>query len=485
LGRIIGNLGKVYIKQSDFSNAEKYLNIAIEHDYRNEDYGHLPTTYALKGTLAAAQNNYEDALNYYELSDSIYKLSDDVYGVHLNLINRSIAYRNQGRYELAISSCRKALPYLRRQDFSDGIIAAWQGLAAVYALMHLPEKALIYYDSCMTLAINTNDLNRQQVVLGDILFVYLQIEDYKNAFAVQENLRKINDSIFKLEKTELINNLLLKYEKEKDQIRILHLENENLEQARQQNLIIFIGLGVLLILLFLLFFANYKSRKNKIIAAQKLKQFEEEKKLLAARFIVEGQEEERKRVATAIHDSLGVLLSSSKMSITAIKDNNPENKALIEKATRFLDEASGEMRKISHNMMPGLLTKLGLYEALEDLFESLNDLDKIDACMEVVGPMQRLPENTEIMIYRIMQELVNNTLKHAKASRIDLTIIVHPDQLDISYSDDGIGFNRDETLDRKTMGIQNIRSRVKFLDGNVCIDTSPGKGTVYRINVPV
>lgn len=485
LGRIIGNLGKVYIQQGDYKNAEKYLNISLELDLENEDNGHLSTTYAHLGTLAIEMNNFEDALHYYELSDSVYKISNDAWGIHLNLINRAVVYRNQGQYELAISSCRKALSYLREQAFADGIIAAWQGLAAVYSQIQMPEKAILYYDSCMLLAINTDDLNRQKEVLGDILPVYLQTGDYKNAFIAQNKLKMISDSIYKLEKAALISDLLLKYEKEKDQIRILNLENENLEQARQQNLIIFIGLGALLILLFLLFFVNYKSRKNKIISDQKIKQFEEEKKLLAARFIVEGQEDERKRVATAIHDSLGVLLSASKMSVTAIKDNNPENKALIEKATKFLDEASGEMRKISHNMMPGLLTKLGLYEALEDLIESLNDLDKIDARMEVVGPMKRIPENKEIMIYRIMQELVNNTLKHAEASSIDLTIIVHPDQLDISYSDNGIGFNRDETLDRKTMGIQNIRSRVKFLDGNVCIDSSQGKGTVYRINVPV
>jgi len=200
---------------------------------------------------------------------------------------------------------------------------------------------------------------------------------------------------------------------------------------------------------------------------------------------VDGQENERKRIATEIHDSLGVLLSTSKMHITAIKDSSPENKALIDKATRFLDEAGGEMRKISHNMMPGLLSKLGLCEALEDLFDTLNDSEEIDARMEVIVAQKRLPENKDIMIYRVVQEMVNNTLKHAKAGKISLTIIVHPDQLNISYSDDGKGFDINEILGKKTMGVLSIRSRVKFLDGIIKIDSSPGNGTVYRISVPL
>ena len=136
-------------------------------------------------------------------------------------------------------------------------------------------------------------------------------------------------------------------------------------------------------------------------------------------------------------------------------------------------------------MMPGLLSKLGLCEALEDLFETLNEVDDFDARVEIVGPQKRLPENKEIMIYRVVQEMVNNTIKHAKATKIDLTLIVHPDQLDISYHDDGKGFIVAEILDKKTMGVQSIRSRVKFLDGNVNIDSSPGNGTIYRINIPL
>jgi len=485
LGRIVGNLGKVYRKLGDYDNAHKYLNMSLELDIKNEDLYNLPTTYSRLGNLAFEENNHEVAQEYYTLADSVYKLTGDALGIHNNYINQAYLLINQGKYKAALAKQKKALSFYREQDYSEGMIAAWQGMASVYSEMLLTEKALVYYDSCMLLANNIQDLKRQKEVLENIFHIYSQSGNYESALLTYTHFQHINDSIFNLEKTEIINNLLLKYEKEKDQLKILNLENENLKRVKQRNLLFFIGMGVVIIALLMIFFLAYKSRKNRIIADHKIKQLEEEKKYMAARFLVEGQEQERKRVALELHDNLGVLLSVTKMQFTAIRDKSPDNKALINKATKFLEQASSDVRKISHNLMPGLLTKLGLFEALEDFFETLDEANDIDAKIGVVGPKERLPENTEIMIYRMVQEMVNNTIKHAEADKIDLTLIIQPDEMNISYSDNGKGFDVKEILSRKTMGVQSIRSRVKFLDGIINIDSSPGNGTVYRICIPL
>jgi signal transduction histidine kinase len=109
----------------------------------------------------------------------------------------------------------------------------------------------------------------------------------------------------------------------------------------------------------------------------------------------------------------------------------------------------------------------------------------MDAFMEVVGPKNRLDENTEIMIYRMMQEIINNTLKHAEAKSVDMVMIVDENEINITYSDDGKGFDPDQTLKKKTLGLQSIRSRVKFLSGLFSIKSEPGVGTVYRICIPI
>jgi signal transduction histidine kinase len=199
---------------------------------------------------------------------------------------------------------------------------------------------------------------------------------------------------------------------------------------------------------------------------------------------VEGEERERKRVAMELHDNLGVLLSATKMQFSEIHDRDPANKELIEKANKYLEQASTDVRKISHNLMPGLLTKLGLFEALEEMFENLGESNKLEAFFEVVGPRDRLPENKEIMVYRIIQEIVNNTLKHSGADSIDMTMVVQPEELNISYSDNGKGFDVEKVLKKKTMGMQNIQSRVNFMDGMMSIDSN-GSGAVFRICIPL
>lgn len=205
---------------------------------------------------------------------------------------------------------------------------------------------------------------------------------------------------------------------------------------------------------------------------------------MAARLLVEGQEEERKRIASELHDGLGILLSVTKMRFSTIRDSSPENKELLESASSMLEQASGEVRRISHNMMPGLLTKLGFYEAVEDLFERVGDSGEIKVTCNIIGNQERLPENKEIMLYRIIQELVNNTLRHAEAKIMSLGINIRPDKLEITFSDDGKGFDYKEKMESGSIGLKSIQSRVNFLNGVLMFDTRPGNGLHARIVIP-
>jgi signal transduction histidine kinase len=225
--------------------------------------------------------------------------------------------------------------------------------------------------------------------------------------------------------------------------------------------------------------------KGRIVAEQKIRQLEEEKKLLAAKSLVEGQEEERKRIAQELHDGLGVLLSTTKMHFSAVSDSTPEARPLIEKATKMLEQATTDVRKISHNMMPGLLTKLGLFEAVADLFEKLSETESVNIKFDIPEDEKRLAENKEIMIYRIIQELVNNTLKHAEAENIEFRMTFLGDKLEIYYSDDGKGFDMVEKLDSKSIGLTSLQSRINFLNGKLRFHSDPGKGVIYNLEVPV
>ena len=234
-------------------------------------------------------------------------------------------------------------------------------------------------------------------------------------------------------------------------------------------------------ILFSIFY--YYFRRQQLL--NEFKHLEEEKKVLAAMSLIEGQENERKRVAKELHDGLGVLLSAAKIQVSAIKHENPDNKSLIYKATGLLEQAIGDVRKISHNMMPGLLTKFGMFEAVGDLIDKINEAEELSASCRVSGPKDRLPENTEIMIYRIIQEMINNTLKHARATTIIIDIQVLPNLLDVSYSDDGIGFDIDVKVTQKSIGLQSILSRLNFLDGKLNFESKKGESAVFHMKIPI
>jgi len=487
------NLGIIYIASGDFENARKYLTGSIKYAERFNRINHLVIAYSNLGIVAYEENKFDQALDYYNKALTLSKQIQDKSGM-ANLYNNigNIYFQQKEDLNKAYEYYNKALAIVRDVGHKSSILVNLMNIAVIHEGWKNYERALKINDTCLQMAIETGELDRQKRIYENIMAIYTQLGQYEKAYEYQTKFYELNDSIFNIEKAEVIADLTLKYEKEKDQARILALENENLEKdlelnqrTNQRNVYLFTGSGIIVVIFFLFVFYRNKARKDKIIADQKIKQLEKEKKLLAAKFLVEGQEEERKRIAKELHDGLGVLLSTTKMQFTTIKDKSPENKFLIEKATKLLEQASGDVRKISHNMMPGLLTKFGLYEAIEDLFDKLNESEGINAVIEIDGEQSRLPENKEIMLYRIFQELVNNTLKHAGAENVRLHMKILPERLVITYSDDGKGFNVAEKLESRSMGLKSIQSRVSFLGGDITISSEPGQGVSFAINIPI
>ena len=491
MGKGYVNLGTSYYELKDFKNARYYLNESIKVNEKFNNLRFLSIANNNLGSMAFDENNLEEAMHYYTLSQEQNSKIKNVFGLAQAKNNIGNVYERRKEYAVAMNYYQEAKDLFDQMNNIDGFIAAYKNVGLIFERTKNYIQALKIYDSCLILARNSKLLKREEELLYNIHKTYELTGDFANAYRIQTEHVAIKDSIFNLEKDGQLKELEIKYQKEKDQARILALENDNLSKSlylkkrtNQRNIYMFTGIGFIIIILFGFIFYRNKTRKDKIIAQQRIIQLEEEKKLLAARSIVNGQEDERKRIAKELHDGLGVLLSTAKMQFSAIKDKSPENKPLIEKATKLLEQATGDVRRISHNMMPGLLTKFGFYEAVEDLFDQINDAEGPAAEIRIEGETTRLPENIEIMLYRIVQEMVNNTLKHADAHKVSLTIKVLQDQLNIQFSDDGKGFDGPEKMDSKTMGLTSILSRVKFLNGTVNVESKPGEGCTYFIQIP-
>lgn len=491
IGIALLNIGDLYTRLSEYKKANDNFNRGLIIFKNEEDLKHIGLSNIKIGIVYEETGKYDSALVHYRICKIYYDSINNNSGLGHLKINMGNLYLDWGKYDSANYYFDKAMAIFKQMDFKRGYLNALIGKAVVYTEKGQTNNALEVYDQCIGIASQVDPIILNDVY-RNIFEIYKASGNYKEAFEYQTKYLQITDSVFKLEKARVMADVELKYEKEKDQARILVLENENLakdlslgKRTNQRNIYLFSGFGLITLILFLFIYYRQKVRKDRIIADQRIKQLEEEKKLLAAKFLVEGQEQERKRIAKDLHDGLGVLLSTTKIQFTSIKDKSPENKEIIEKATKLLEQATGDVRKISHNMMPGLLTRFGLFEAAEGLMEQLDETEGLKATCEISGDTKRLPENTEIMLYRIIQEMVNNTLKHAKASTILLKIDILPESLKINYTDDGVGFDLEEKLKLKSIGLNSIQSRINFLGGNITMESKPGKGLNYSIHVPI
>ena len=217
---------------------------------------------------------------------------------------------------------------------------------------------------------------------------------------------------------------------------------------------------------------------------KELKEIEQVAQLKVYDAMLQGQEQERNRVARDLHDGLGGMLAGVKLKLSAIAGKEEIKKTDMElyKVITQLDQSVSELRRIARNMMPETLLQLGLEPALKDLCSSLETPGlKID--FEAPGLGSHIPQPAQITIYRIIQELLSNALRHAQAKNILVQCTQNEGHVFITVEDDGIGFDVNKSAGKNGIGLSNIKSRVEFLKGKFEIHSAPGEGTTVNIEV--
>ena len=254
---------------------------------------------------------------------------------------------------------------------------------------------------------------------------------------------------------------------------LIYLEDINSENTEKDNLF------SLLIEYASIALANAIYNENLNRLNQEL-QVQEQKKMEA---VIESQEKERKRIAEELHDSVGQMLALVKLNLSGMESidvlQNPKNNQLIQKTSHLLDESIDEIRTISHNLMPPDLKSKSLTEFAENLLKKYG----IEYQFQTYGLADNLSEAIKFTLYRIIQEIVHNIIKHASANKIDLSITRTDDGINLMVEDDGIGFNT--SLVNSGLGLKNIHSRVKLLNGYFDVDSSLNRGTIYNVTIPL
>ena len=249
--------------------------------------------------------------------------------------------------------------------------------------------------------------------------------------------------------------------------------------------LVFAGLMLLLSAGVILFVVIYQRRV--MLQQMRMQEIEAEyqKELLSA--TLQTQEKERLRIAKDLHDEIGAMLSAVKMNVNLIDKRLKKQGATeigIEDSREVIDAAIKNVRRISHDLMPPSLEKLGLTAALKEFFEKTEVMTGVDTRFSCTETPQRLDAQLELALFRIVQESVNNALKHAQASLIEASLGIDPTRIHLQIKDNGSGFDVPAAQAKSGLGLKSLESRTAMIGGKLQINSTPGKGTQITLTLP-
>jgi signal transduction histidine kinase len=197
------------------------------------------------------------------------------------------------------------------------------------------------------------------------------------------------------------------------------------------------------------------------------------------------RENERKRIAGDLHDSLGPLLSAVKLNISSVDVESADDRQVLDKTGGYLDEIIGSLRRISHDLLPNTLERRGLVEAIREFINQVNTKQSVNIQLFIVKEIS-IPKEKEIHIFRMIQEIVHNTIKHAGANILQIGFSEEGGHLLCLTKDDGKGFDKEKALaGSHGLGLRSLESRCEILNGVLTLDSAPGVGTNYFIKIPM
>jgi signal transduction histidine kinase len=336
------------------------------------------------------------------------------------------------------------------------------------------------------------DVKRQLEAYESLSRLYAETQRYQQAYGYYKIFHQLDDSIAGLDKAKYGLELEEKYEVEKKETVIKNLEVEKKLQdlqLKEKNVLNFILIGSLLMALIisLLLYRNYKQKQQ--LQQQQISELVTERKLFTTEAILKGEEQERARLAKDLHDGLSGMLSGVKFSLQNMQGNlimTPDNQQSFARSLDMLDNSITEMRRVAHNMLPEGLIRYGLDVALKDYVTEINKTGIVTVVYQSMGLENAGIEQTvAISIYRVVQELLNNVIKHAAANTVLVQVLKEAGKLIINVEDNGKGFDAAVIENAGGMGWKNIRSRIELLNGKVDVQSAANKGTAVNIEMNI
>ncbi|MBK7691254.1 MAG: sensor histidine kinase [Bacteroidetes bacterium] len=481
VGTTYNYIGSVYWRKKDYALAHQNIDKALQLHGENRDNGNIAICLHTKGAVYGDEKKYDSAVLYFQKARPLYEKNNDVR--QLGLISADIGeiFERKGIHDSAIVYFKAGIQYNNSIGNKRSQASLYTGLAN--SLLHKNQLAACkqYLDSSFQIIEGTNkkeDFKNYYKVLSDY---YKASGDAGNALKCLDMYSIYKDSLLNAENQKAIADMQTKYDVEKKDQQIKLQQSELLRRN-----ILLIGLAALSLLLLLLGISYYNRMKLK--QQTRLQEEIMKQQDFATKAVIEAEENERKRIGSDLHDGVGQLMSAAKMNLSAIEDRvsfqSEQDKQAYEKSIALVDEGCREVRAVSHTIMPNALLRAGLSNAVKEFIEKL-DNRTLKINLHSAGLNERLDSNVETVLYRIIQECVNNVIKHSKANALDISLIKDADGISATIEDNGKGFHVVEKQKGDGIGLKNIQTRVTYLKGSLDIDSAPGRGTLIAIHVPL
>ena len=497
---IEGHLASVYYLLSDMENSLQYTQNAYERSLALQDSSGVAAGFSRMGELFRKIGQRDSA--YYYLNQAILMWSelDDARGL-------AKAYNNLGIYHIqthptsleiqnqAIRAWEQSLRYKAKIGDSLGMIGSHLNIAmATGEPQGGQEKIEHHLNQAIDLAEKLNNVRGLRAVYKDASHHYSNFGHFEKAFLAQKEYQKYHEVLMSENTRERIAELEVAHETDlKEQnIELLSAQTAAQENRLQkQQWVLGLSAGLLVLLMMILFIVRRNAqlkfarkeqevRLNTLIHTKEMEALKHAEHLNKVKALLDGQEMERKRIARDLHDQMGAMMSAIRMNIEALdQQNGLAREDLFTRTKELVTQAGKEIRRTAHNLMPASIDKYGLEMAVRSKIAQL-DQSALSIQFQSNGMEQRLPQNIEIHLYRIIQEMIQNAVKHSRAQELLIDLSADEGSIHLVVEDNGNGI--DQSLEEiEGMGISNIRSRVAALGGEFTIESKPGTGTSFDI----
>ncbi|TDD77411.1 tetratricopeptide repeat-containing sensor histidine kinase [Flavobacterium caseinilyticum] len=502
-------LSQAILLKDDNLIAGLYNTIAANFDQLSENdkasyYYHKGLTYANKTNNDILKNwlnnnlgniycfdkkQYKKGIEHYKKSLQYSSKIKDSVQILFTKLNLTWAYFDIGRYNEGLPYLKYINKHHKKHGDSSTIVALNMLNGMYYNYKNDTKKAQFFFLNAIKLGNEGNEKSDLSYSHHEFSKFLLKNGDYKNAYKNLELFNTITEKLNNEEKLQKANvagiNLQIdEYKREIDKIESEFKTKEYLllqEQSKNKKIVVVL-ISILVLLFFIFYFYSQNAQlkhKNKL---KDLRSKVQENMINAS---INGQELERKKIASFLHDNISALLSSAGLHLQAYTSQNQSSSQEIVKTKAILEQAHDQVRDLSHELMPSLLARFGLFDALEDLCQKNSNSILHMEYSSTLNRTTRYDEDFEMKIYFIIMELLNNIIKHSQAQQARLSIHENSKYLDITITDNGKGFDSNRFHVLEGFGINQIKARINNLKGTVAINSKLDSGTAIKINVPI